>query len=208
MSLTDLYLCLTYIYIESVLISPAVTGLIMPIWCTKRFGPMLLWANRRGRLGGSRTEGRGQRGGQWTPHLHLVSWFKHPQTPVKGSTHRVLITCRWWFLASMRKLFPPHLYERAERGATARFYFVKLRGRNTGCSWSGNLFFVAPGEFANLSDCFIPAQRLWGTFFPVQLRGAKRGERSGNIHASFLDLRDCESPISKVRLLTCHRFNF
>lgn len=62
--------------------------------------------------------------------------------------------------------FFPHFYERAERGATACFYFVKLRGRNAGCSWSDNLFFfLAPGEFANLSDCFIPAQRLWGTFF-------------------------------------------
>lgn len=42
---------------------------------SKRFGPRLLWANRRGGLGGGRTEGRGQQGGPWSQHLPPVSSF-------------------------------------------------------------------------------------------------------------------------------------
>ena len=52
------------------------------------------------------------------------------------------------------------------------------------------LFFLllSPGEFANLSDCFIPAQAallLLREIFPIQLRGTKRGECSGNIPQVF-----------------------
>lgn len=52
---------------------PAVTGLIIPIWCTKRFGPMLLWANRRGKAGWGQNRRERTAGQTFSQHLHLVT---------------------------------------------------------------------------------------------------------------------------------------
>lgn len=171
---------------------PALTGLITPIWCAERFGPMLLWANRRGKAGWGQNR-RERTAGQIslpTPAPgHFGSHSVTSSSPLLRSMdqHLDLITDslmgrNFWRLWDKRS------------GIWCRFLFLFFlllrRGMSSDKSdWFGIVFFFSPTELSDLSDCFIPEQICYcKTFFCLFVliifsvsKGAKRAECRGNI---------------------------
>lgn len=141
---------------------PAPTGLITPIWCAERFGPMLLWANRRGKAGWGQNR-RERTAGQITLPTPAPGHFgSHSVTSLSPLLRSVdqhldhitdgLMGRNFWRLWDKRSGIWCHFLF---------LFFLLLRSGmpSDKSDWFGIVvFFFSPTELSVLSDCFIPVQ--------------------------------------------------